>query len=202
MNLKYLCSQFQKGRDLIFDLDNTLISENQFLYSAYLEIAKSISIDSSQEIYQFLFANFNQYGRTKLYQKMSNKFLFNEFTLEKFLFLLRNHRPKKGLKILPWFVDLMKMIKSDFNLYIITNGNKTQQFNKIKSIKFPNNVSLKHVIYANDFNKKPNPESYLELAKIVNLNKPIYIGDSETDYLFALRSEIEFFDVKLLLLNK
>ena len=68
----------------------------------------------------------------------------------------------------------------NLDLYIITNGNPTQQRNKIISTKLPKNVYIEKEYYANEFIKKPNPISLQKLSKNLDFYNPIYIGDSQT----------------------
>ena len=195
MNLNYLVSEHKKNRDIIFDLDNTLIDEKIYLYSAYEEIAIKADLYRYKEIKNFLINSFENKGRKNLYQELILSFGIKNFELRDFLYILRNHKIKGKINTKLWFRKFISIIGSNFPIYIITNGNITQQKNKIKYIKFPIGSNLKKVIFANEYQKKPSPDAYYALNKDNNIQNPIYIGDSKTDKDFATNLNIEFIDV-------
>ena len=197
MTIDYLYRQYLLRRIIICDLDNTLINEKDFLYSAYYAISKSIDINDDR-IYKFLKQGFENGYRKDLYQRLNSEFPNINISLEKFLNILHNHRPRKNMKTLRWFQDFIKIINYKFGLYIITNGNPTQQKNKLISTNFPDNVYIKKVVFSNGLIKKPNPISFKILMEDFDLYNPIYIGDSSIDKEFAKNIGIEFINVKLL----
>ena len=54
---------------------------------------------------------------------------------------------------------------------------------------------LKNIIFANEYRKKPSPDSYYKLNMNNDLKNPIYIGDNKVDRDFANNLNIEFIDV-------
>ncbi len=140
MNYKYLYNQYKEKRNLIFDLDNTIIDEKDYLYPAYLDVAKSYYQENSNEIYKFLIKTFESSGRKNIFSKLTSKYGNNKFYLSDFLKKLRQNNSCKVIYTLGWFQKLMKLINDEFPLYIITNGNIIQQKNKINKIVFPRNV--------------------------------------------------------------
>lgn len=198
MNYKYLYNQYKEKRNLIFDLDNTIIDEKDYLYPAYLDVAKSYYKENSNEIYKFLINTFESSGRKNIFSKLTSRYVNKQLYLSDFLKKLRFNEECKVIYTLGWFQKLMKLINNEFPLYIITNGNIIQQKNKINKILFPSNVKLKKVIYANKYEKKPNPASFHELKKIFPLTNPIYIGDGLVDKQFAINTDIEFVDSRSL----
>ncbi len=195
MNHNYLYQQYLLSRDLIFDLDNTLINEKDYIFSAYEEIKEIIKKKNNIDIKDFLQKEFLVYGRSLIYQKLIKKFKLDDFSLEEFKNALYLNRNIKSLETLTWFKEFIYYMKQPFNLNIITNGNVVQQENKIRLLKLPPLVKIENVIYANNYNKKPNPESFFELKKIKKLKDPIFIGDSEVDRKFAKNANIEFFKI-------
>ena len=195
MNHNYLYQQYLLSRDLIFDLDNTLINEKAYIFSSYEEIKEIIKKKNNIDIKDFLQKEFLVYGRSLIYQKLIKKFKLNDFSLEEFKRTLYLNRNINSLETLSWFKEFIYCINQPFNLNIITNGNIVQQENKIRLLKLPPLVKIENVIYANNYKKKPNPESFFELKKIKKLKNPIFIGDSEVDRKFAENANIEFFKI-------
>lgn len=196
MNHNYLYQQYLLSRDLIFDLDDTLINEKDYLFSSYEEIKEIIKKKNNIDIKDFLQKEFIDYGRSLIYQKLIKKFELEDFSLEEFKRTLYLNSNIKSLETLAWFREFIYYIRQPFNLNIITNGNIVQQENKIRLLKLPPLVKIENVIYANNFHKKPNPESFFQLKKIKKLKDPIFIGDSEVDREFAKNANIEFFQIK------
>ena len=197
MNIEYLKKAHNLGRDLIFDLDNTIINEKDYLLSAYYLIASEINPSKQNEVYLYLKNEFELSGKEFLYQKLKNKFNFSNFNLEDFKLLLHENRYCKKIETYMWFKDFVKSLNTSLEIYIITNGNISQQKNKIRLTKFPRRTLIKKIIYANEYKPKPHPDSYYALKKFSNIVNPIYIGDSHIDLKFAQNSSIEYFDVSL-----
>jgi len=196
MKLNYLYSQFRNKRDLIFDLDNTLIDEKEYLFSAYFEISKKFSSIQSEEIYKYLKSTFIKSGRKNIYQKLIKNFQIQNFDLQDFLNIMRLHKPQNKLITLPWFENWAKLISCKFPIYLITNGNLIQQKNKIDNLILPQNTYFRKIIFANQYEPKPSSISFHILEKEFQLKDPIYIGDSDIDMHFAYKSRIEFINVK------
>tara|TARA_Y100000589_G_scaffold133659_2_gene127683 strand:+ start:12925 stop:13563 length:639 start_codon:yes stop_codon:yes gene_type:complete len=195
INLDYLIKEYKKNRDLIFDLDNTIIDEKIYLYSAYKEIARKADICRYKEIYTFLKNNFLTKGRDNLYQNMISNFKIKDFELKDFLYILRNHVLDKKIITKFWFRNFIHNLNDIFPIYIITNGNVNQQKNKIRFLELPDRSFIKKIIFADEFQKKPSPESYFQLNKNIELNNPIFVGDNKIDRDFAINLNIEFIDV-------
>ena len=196
MTINYLIEQFSIKRDFIFDLDNTLIDEKNFLYNAYDEICSELFPNNYVDALLFLKSTFELEGRKFIFNKLLNKFPNNDLSIESCLSILRNYKPKRKIETKNWFKEFCFKINKPISLRIITNGNPKQQKNKIDSLKLPNLVTLDEVIYANEFEPKPNPSSFYKLKHANNLNSPIFIGDSEIDKSFCKNLRIEFFNIK------
>ena len=70
-----------------------------------------------------------------------------------------------------------------------------QQRNKISSIEFNYTLRASDVVFSNNTNPKPSPESYYLFSDYRNFNDPIYVGNSHTDKEFSNNCGIEFYDV-------
>ena len=70
MTVEYLTEQSRKGRQLIFDLDDTIYLETQFLFRVYKEIANTAINVNPNVIYNFLKKTFTQDGRKNLFNKL------------------------------------------------------------------------------------------------------------------------------------
>lgn len=195
-------------RIIIFDLDDTIYNELLYLKQAYRYIgeclcqAVSDCESTPDEISSFLFLEFEKEGRSKLYEKLSNKYNIGNFCLDDFLKCMRTVPLRQGsLKINSDMYNLIdKLIKKEKMVFILTNGNIDQQKNKINSLDFPHKDKIK-VYYASSmgFNlQKPNPYfvNKIKISCSSIESDIIFIGDSEVDKKTAFNSDIDFINVQ------
>lgn len=198
MTVEYLISQHNKGRQLLFDLDDTIYSEIEFLLKVYKEISKKSINNQSDLIYNFLKNTFLEEGRKNLFDKLNKKFPSEPFSVVDCLNIMRNFQCDGCIDTFPWFKEFISKMKNDFIIKIITNGTLLQQQNKIKSINFNWPRNLIQVIYSSSIKSKPEILSFYALEGVKNFFSPIYIGDSTIDKEFCKKLNIEFFDVNKL----
>ena len=198
MTVEYLISQNKKGRQLVFDLDNTIYKETDFLFKIYKEIAKTGTNNQPDIIYNFMKKTFLENGRKNLFNKLIRKFSSDSFTIENCLSIMKEFKCDQCINIFPWFHKFLSKMKKDFIIKIITNGTFEQQQNKIKSIKFNWPKELIEVIYASSIESKPGILSFYKLKGVENFISPIYVGDSSVDKQFSKKLNIEFYDAKRL----
>ena len=98
MNLNYLYQQYLLSRDFIFDLDDTLINEKDYIFSAYKEIGEIIKKKNNIDIKDFLEKEFIIYGRSLIYQRLIKQFKLKDFSLEDFKRTLYVNRNIKSLE--------------------------------------------------------------------------------------------------------
>lgn len=195
MTIKYLINQSLKGRTLIFDLDNTLYNENDFLKNRYKCISENLSVhkEESKHIYRFLFDNFKKNGRNKLFDKLIDSMPNIIINKQDMINIMRSKLPKSTIQLHDWFLKYLFNGLDEIN--IITNGNPTQQKNKIECLFYNTNCNI-NVIYANEIKPKPSPDSFFIFCEKFTVKNPIYIGDSLIDEQFCKNANIDFYDVK------
>ena len=194
MTVEYLISQNKKGRQLVFDLDNTIYKETDFLFKIYKEISKTATNNHPDIIYNFLKKTFIEKGRKNLFNKLIKKFPSESFTIKNCLSVLKKFKCNQCIDTFPWFNKFLSKVKKDCTIKIITNGTFEQQQNKIKSIKFNWPQELIEVIYASSIEPKPGILSFYKLKGVENFISPIYVGDSSVDKQFCKKLNIEFYD--------
>ena len=87
MTVEYLISQNKKGRQLVFDLDNTIYEETQFLFKVYKEISKKAINNEPDIIYKFLKIENEAKTAIDEYKSLNNR---NEIDLLKWLVKYEN----------------------------------------------------------------------------------------------------------------
>jgi len=190
---------------IIFDLDDTLYNEIEYISRAYRFISNKISERnnhfSPQDIFNFLLEEFKSNGRKNLYQKLITKFDGTNYPLSDFLNDLRTVPiPENSIAIKD---ELYSFIQSNINKYkffIATNGNKIQQENKFRSANIPFKNRF-NIVYCDAFGigkRKPSPFfiNYISENFHIKLDEMIFIGDSDVDYSAALKGKIDFLMVE------
>ncbi len=161
---------------IVFDLDDTLYKEIDFLKSAYREIAAYVErVYNKQDIYEFMMT---------CYEGGKNSFecLLNYYSLpidiELLLKMYRNHFPDIFLSddtkfILQYFVD------SGYILGLITDGREQTQLNKITALNLQQYIPYENCIISEAFGfSKPSLEAYLFFQNKYGEGTYSYVGDN------------------------
>lgn len=189
---------FQKYKALIFDLDNTLYDEKDYLFPVYHVISELAARKDKIEALlaeQYLKREFITNGRKDLFNKFISHFKLRYCSVEDFLQILRTNRPEKKMQLYKSAATtLQSMSDLKKQIFILTNGNPEQQRNKVAMIDWQGIDQKIQFIYANETEKKPSP---LEINRIIlkcNLSKKdiVFIGDSMEDRQCALNAGIAF----------
>jgi len=187
---------------VLFDLDNTIYDEKQYLYKAYEEISVFCAAEfdvQRQDVYSFLIKHFEVIGRSRLFNSLCEEFKFPEYIIIQLLEILRTVHFNEKIETFPYFLPLARsLFSSGVELGIITNGNVIQQMNKVQSIDFKGLIEKFEIIYANNFSPKPSPLSYEKMKEVITFKSCVYIGDSDVDEEFAKAADIPFLNVSLL----
>ena len=193
--------KFKSYSTIIFDLDNTLYNEIEYISRAYSFIGKKISAlnkqFSPQDILIFLIEEFKSNGRKNIYQKLITKFNSINYSLSEFLNDLRNVPiPENSIPIKDELYNFILRNINKYKFFIATNGNKIQQENKFRSAYIPYKNRI-NIIYCDAFGvdkRKPNPFfiNYISKSFHIKLNDMMFIGDSDVDYNAALNGKIDF----------
>ena len=166
---------------IVFDLDDTLYKEIDFVESAYNYINNYIlnmfNIDLSTHIKQCIENGIIFYDIiiSRLNQKQS-------FPIEKYLELYRFHYPKINLSNdTIKFLDKISKKKIDFS--IITDGRSISQNNKINALGL--NHLVKNIIISEETGyEKPHLNNFKIIEKIYPNKKLLYIADNTSkDFL-------------------
>lgn len=188
-------------RVIVFDLDNTLYDENEYLFAAYADIGCYVARKIGGKAFEyetFLIHTFQKEGRYNLFDKFICNFcLTGIITKEELLNILRSN--DKTLHV----YENLKMLLSDLLLieqhrvYILTNGNVLQQRNKIANLDIPDLLLNIRVIYADDYIPKPSPFCLNEIIRNEEINTKdiVFIGDSKIDEEAAKAAKIDYINI-------
>lgn len=174
---------------IIFDLDDTLYDEFQFVENGFKEVAKYLSNKYAihvDELNKAMIELLNEYGRGAIFNKLCEKYNFNEEIMN----LVEIYRNAKGkFKLYEDSREVLKKLRYNYKLGIITDGKASVQWNKIKSLGIENYFDK--IIVTDDFGReywKPHEYSYKKMLEYFQCEpkEAIYIGDNPTkDFIGA-----------------
>ena len=156
---------------VVFDLDDTLYDEIDFVKSGFFEISRFLG---DKEYFDFMWDEFCQNGSGKIFDKLIENFQLN-ISLQKLIEIYRFHKPdiklpKKSIKLLTFSQKYKTALISDGH-YIIQQN----KFNTLKLkeyIEFPLFTDYYHT-------KKPELKPFkMVMQKYNNEEKFIYISDN------------------------
>ncbi len=163
---------------IIFDLDDTLYSEKEYVKSGYVAIEKEfLNIKNmSQKLWNAFWENKNAIDYV-----LKQEGLLTEENKSKALKTYRNHIP--NIHLYEGVERMLKQIGEDEKkIGLITDGRPIGQKNKIKALKLESYI--KEIIITDELGgieyRKPNPKAF-ELMKErlkISFEKMVYIGDN------------------------
>lgn len=166
---------------LIFDLDDTLYDERTFVLSGFLAVARYLEEKYGMDAvssFHYMKTLLDTEGRGQIFNEVLKRFgCFSKTEVKKCISVYRHHRPSLSL-----FPEAQVLLENNLNnLYLVTDGHKIVQHNKIKSLgiedKFKK-IYLTHrygIVHA-----KPSIHCFEKIRAIekCSWSQMIYIGDN------------------------
>ena len=204
--LKY-CDLDPNKKAYIFELDNVLFPERDYLLQVYYLFANFIefteTVPSSNELTNFLKTVYKNHGVENLFDKAKEAYNLDEKYRDNYMFLHSKARlPLKLLIYNQMIILLQEMVVDRKQIFIITNGKPQIQLNKIKQTDWSGLDVYLQVYFADEFNPKPDTDVFdVVLGRHQLSRKEIsVIGNSSIDEEFALSCGVDYVPVASFLL--
>ena len=156
---------------IVFDLDDTLYDEIDFVKSGFYEISQFLK---DKKYFDFMWNEFCQNGSGKVFDKLIDKFNLN-ISLQKLIEIYRFHKP--DIKLPKESIELLKFSQK-YKIALISDGHYIMQQNKFyalkleKFIEFPLFTDYYHT-------KKPDMKAFkIVMQRYINEKDFIYISDN------------------------
>ena len=184
-----------KTKLIIFDLDNTLYNEEDYLKSGYKAVAKILANKverSEKNIYNRMLKIYRSGGGFETFQKYLIENQHSIELLPKMIEKYRYHKP--SITITKRKVQLLKKLSSSGRkLALITNGDADRQMLKIKALGIDGYFDYILITgkYLSKKYWKPNPRGYKEILSKLNCRakETVFVGDNpEIDIEYPLVS--------------
>jgi len=163
---------------VVFDLDDTLYKEIDYLKSAYRFIAKQLGNElwQAEKIYNIMLEAYNK----GLNAFSVVKSTFNIDTpIETLLQWYRTHTP--DITLLDDSTNLLDYLHDkDIPIGILTDGRSVTQRNKIKALGLNRYVSKQNIVISEEFgSEKPSEKNYRYFETLYpQIDNFIYVGDN------------------------
>jgi len=158
---------------IIFELDNVLFPEKDYLLQVYYLFAQFIEYAEQKEaqpILAFLQLEFEQTGSDWLFEKTAAKFKIDQKYQYNFDLLHQNARlPLKLLLFQKMLIFLQELVVNRIKIFIVTSGDPLQQLNKIKQIEW-NGLEQYLTVYFVDELKQTKAEIFQNMLVSSNLS--------------------------------
>ena len=186
-------------KGLIFELDNVLYPERDYLLQVYYLFANFIefteTVPTSKELIDFLKTAYENHGASDLFERASEMFGIDKRYKSNFEKLHYTARlPLKLVLFEPMLALLQEMVIDRKQIFLVTNGIPEVQLNKIKQVEWNGLEKYLVVYFADEIKSKPETD-VLEhiLGKHQLLRKElIVIVCSDTDEQFASSAGVDF----------
>lgn len=191
-----------RKKAFIFELDNVLYPEKDFLLQVYYLFANFIEFSEgnplSEDLVNFLQTAYNHHGDENIFERVKEGLGIDEKYRVNFERLYHTARLPLKLLVNDQVLKLLQEIIIDRKqLFIVTNGKPEIQLNKIRQIDWMGIEEYLTVYFADEINPKPETEvlTYI-LGKHNLLRKDVMIiGASDTDEEFAFSCGIDYIEV-------
>lgn len=162
---------------VVFDLDDTLYNELDYLRSAYTEIAKKLQPDSWEALFLKMFSQYRV--QKNVFEILSSQY---HVPISELLELYRNHNP--DIKPFAGVVELLARIKKkEGKIAIITDGRTSTQNRKIEALGIKSQID-KIVISEEIGTEKPHERNFLAIESAFSRKNHVYIADNcKKDFL-------------------
>lgn len=172
---------------LIFDLDDTLYPEIEFVKSGYKKVAEFIEMGlgiNSDYIFRLMLEKFNEDRKFVFDRLLKDLGSYNDDYVRRLIDIYRSHRPDIDLyddakKVLP-------LLKDKFHLGLITDGYPITQKLKVEALGIEK--YFEKIIYTWEKGKnysKPSVNPFIDMLRYFSYTpkEAIYIGDNvEKDF--------------------
>jgi len=167
---------------IIFDLDDTLYKEREFVEGGFKDVAKYMEERfniKKADFYKLLLKVLEKQGRGHVFDScLKEHNLYSKKIVDKLVKIYRFHKP--NIKLYPSVKTLLLHLRKSYKLALITDGLKYVQQSKVKALGLEKLFDL--IIYTDAFDKKkskPNPYSFNRVLEYFNVfpEQAVYIGD-------------------------
>ena len=160
---------------IVFDLDDTLYDEIDFVKSGFKEVAKFLG---DNKYFDFMWEEFLKSGSGKIFDKLINEFKL-DIEIKKLIEMYRFHFP--DIKLPQQSKELLEYSKK-YKTALITDGHYIMQKNKYKALC----LDIDYPIFTDFYHtKKPETKAFTMVMEKFPNESYVYIADNPKKDFFA-----------------
>jgi putative hydrolase of the HAD superfamily len=167
---------------LIFDLDDTLYPERDFVVGGYEAVASHIEAEYGcprNRVLDAMMSTFGALGRDKVFEMVMDRFLDPSVEVSELVEVYRRHTP--ALRLFPECEHLLKSLRGKMKLGVITDGLPEVQKRKVQSLNLHKLVD--RIIYTWEFGRelgKPHPFTFSLMLDLLQTaaSRSVFVGDN------------------------
>lgn len=169
-------------RALLFDLDDTLYCENDFLVSGYRAVAESVAPvcrHASGDIHSFMLATLAREGRQAVLGAVLERFPDSGFQVADLVDIYRHHVP--AISLFPGYAGLLRELRASYRIGIITDGVPEVQKSKCAALGLTEISDSILCTWENGRDReKPHPYPFLQMLDRLRVtpDEALFIGDN------------------------
>ncbi len=168
---------------LVFDLDDTLYLESDFVTSGYRAVARYVARSYGcclRDVFHTMMSVFVSQGRELVLPVVVRRFLSDKVPLSELVDIYRCHTPR--IHLFPGYEDLLGRLRETYKLGIITDGLPEVQRRKVHSLGLEGKIDK--IIYTWEYGierQKPHPQSFTVMMDFLHTSplSTLYVGDSQ-----------------------
>jgi putative hydrolase of the HAD superfamily len=167
---------------LVFDLDDTLYLERDFVMSGYQAVANYLAdsnICNFESAFSCMAGAFSAQGRQMVFTTLTERFPNTSEMLADLIEVYRQHIP--AICLFPGYMELLQEFTRQYRLGIITDGLPAVQERKVRALGL--NGIMNKIIYTWEYGadkEKPHPISFSMMLESLRAepDSAIFIGDN------------------------
>jgi putative hydrolase of the HAD superfamily len=169
-------------RALIFDLDDTLYRESDFVSGGYRAVAHRLEATCGagwEQTHEFMMAKLARAGRRSVFPAVLERFPAAALRLEDLVSIYRGHIPE--IRLYDGYAELLRELRKSRRLGLVTDGNPRVQRAKCEALRLEE--FFDQMIFTWDHGEdkeKPHPFAFrLMLDRLgVDASEALFIGDN------------------------
>jgi putative hydrolase of the HAD superfamily len=169
-------------RALVFDLDDTLYLESDFVASGYRAVARHLAKKYGcclREVFHTMMSVFVTQGRESVLPTVVRRFLGDGVPLVELVEIYRGHNPR--IRLFSGYAQLLDRLHKTYRTGIITDGLPEVQKRKVRVLGLEHRMD--RIIYTWEYGtekQKPHPHCFASMMEYLHTDADttLYIGDN------------------------
>ncbi len=156
---------------IVFDLDDTLYDEVDFVKSGFREVANFLG---NEKFFDFMWNDFIKNGSGKIFDRLIKAYNL-KVDIDKLIEIYRFHYPDIAIDVKT--ENILKYLQSKYKLGLITDGHYVTQRNKFKALGL--NKYIHFPLFTDCLGaKKPAKAPFLYFMEMIKSKTYVYVADN------------------------